>query len=389
MRSVAPPDTVSGGATLLQGSQGTIMIFPSKFHGPKSHSAPAPIRLALLVTFGASVFGGGCAPKVRGPALDKQPRAIWVTRWDYKTPADIDRIVADVAGLGLNTVFFQVRGQGTVLYRSRLEPWADEIGGRDPGFDPLRVAVAAAHRQGLALHAWINTMPGWKGKRPPANPRQLYNARPGWFLYDRAGRRQPLSDHYVILNPALPEVRAHLSAVCREIVMGYEIDGLHLDYIRFVTDESGAGRDYPYDVRTLRLYRDATGLAPHDDRRRWHHWREEQITNVVRQIREVLRRTRPGLPLTAAVLGDRQKARQTSFQDAETWLRAGLVEAICPMAYRQMPEEFSRLISDWRAHAHGRPVIPGIGIYNHRSDRASFEQIRMAARWGDGFVLFA
>ena len=47
----------------------------------------------------------------------------------------------------------------------------------------------------------------------------------------------------MILNPALPEARNYIAAICREIISGYDVDGLHLDYTRFVTDESGAGLD--------------------------------------------------------------------------------------------------------------------------------------------------
>lgn len=364
------------------------MAFAGRVYGRQLGSGATRFARPALLVAGALVICG-CAQKERRVAEVHAPRAIWVTRWDYKTPEDIERIVNDVAGLGLNTILFQVRGEGTVMYRSRYEPWGREFGRRDPGFDPLAVAVAEAHRRGLSLHAWINTMPGWKGKRPPADPRQLYNAHPDWFLYDRRGHRQPLSDHYVILNPALPEVRDYIAAVCREIIGGYDIDGLHLDYIRFVTDESGAGRDYPYDHRTVARYRGSMGLHPDQDPRRWHLWREQQVTAVVREIRGQQRQLKPQIVLTAAVIGDRRKARGESFQDAEAWLNEGLVDAVLPMAYRQTPEEFARLISDWRAHAHGEPVVPGIGIYNHRSDRASFEQLRMAAQWGDGFALFA
>jgi uncharacterized lipoprotein YddW (UPF0748 family) len=364
------------------------MAFAGRVYDGQIGSGATRLARSALLAAGALVISG-CAQKERYVAKPESPRAIWVTRWDYRTPDDIARIFDDVAGIGLNTILFQVRGEGTVMYPSRYEPWGREFGGRDPGFDPLAVAVAEAHRRGLSLHAWINTMPGWKGKKPPADPRQLYNAHPDWFLYDRQGRRQPLSAHYVILNPALPEVRDYIAAVCREIIGGYDIDGLHLDYIRFVTDESGAGRDYPYDHRTVARYRGSMGSHPDQDPQRWHLWREQQVTAVVREIRQTQRQFKPDIALTAAVIGDRRRARSESFQNAEAWLNEGLVDAILPMAYRQTPEEFARLISDWRAHAHGEPVVPGIGIYNHRSDRASFDQIRMAAQWGDGFALFA
>ena len=139
--------------------------------------------------------------KVTGPV-----RAIWVTRWDYKSPRDIAIVMENCKTAGFNTVLFQVRGSGTVMYPSRLEPWADELGGRDPGFDPLAVACQEGHRRGLSVHAWANVIPGWHGDKPPANPRQLYNARPEWFWHDSAGRRQPLG-WYSSVNPCYPEVR--------------------------------------------------------------------------------------------------------------------------------------------------------------------------------------
>ena len=79
------------------------------------------------------------------------------------------RVLDDVAGAGLNTVFFQVRGQHDAFYRSSIEPWAKEITGtlgQDPGWDPLETAVSAAHAKGLKIHAYINAFTMWRGVSP-------------------------------------------------------------------------------------------------------------------------------------------------------------------------------------------------------------------------------
>ncbi len=333
-----------------------------------------------------------CAGLQKGQTGPRRPeliRALWVTRWDYRTPEDIAAICRNARSVGVNTLLFQVRGQGTVCYRSRIEPWADEFGGRDPGFDPLAVAVREAHSNGLALHAWINTMPAWKGKVPPANPLQLYNAHPEGLLYDARGHRQPLSDYYVMLNPAYPEVRQYLVGVCHEIITRYDVDGLHLDYIRFVLDESGAGIDYPHDRRTLALYRQATGLTPEADPIRWDRWRADQVSLVVDEIGRMKRNARPHILLTAAVFGDRRRAYDEHLQDPVAWVRSGAVDAIFPMAYRQSTGDFARLIGDWRAAAGRDKVIPGIGIYMIESDQAAAEQLSLAQRGGNGFALYA
>ena len=297
--------------------------------------------LTSLLLLVGSLLLVGCQPGLRrgGSAGGFPPRdsirAIWVTRWDYKTPADIARIMDNCRQTGFNTVLFQVRGHGTACYRSRIEPWADELGGRDPGFDPLAVACREAHRRGLGLHAWVNVMPGWRGKRPPKDPRQLYHAHPDWFWRDAAGRRQP-PGWYVSVNPCYPEVRRYLVAVMQEIATRYPVDGLHLDYIRFPNEwnssypQGAKVPDYPRDPRTLALFRQATGRTPEQAPAAWDDWRTAQVTQLLREIRTMQRRTRPRIALSAAVGADPALARRTHFQDARRWMAERLVDAVFP-----------------------------------------------------------
>lgn len=336
---------------------------------------------------------GEVSPIVRTGPL----RAIWVTRFDYRTPADIRRIMKDCQDAGLNAVLFQVRGYGTAFYRSAIEPWADELGGTDPGFDPLAVAVAEAHAHGLELHAWVNVMPGWRGPNPPRNPRQLYNAHPEWFWYDQKGERQPLiqmnegrrEGWYVSLNPCLPEVRAYLVSVFEEIVRGYPIDGLHLDYIRFPNETSPRGVSYPYDPKTLALYKAATGRAPADNRGIWTQWRTEQVSHLVYETRVMMRRVHPQMKLSVAVGPDPVAAKSAHYQDGETWAAKDWVDYLLPMNYTDDEATYIRRAQAWRQRSHGKLVVMGIGLHTVRSSRETVRQVELADRWGQGFGLFA
>ena len=51
----------------------------------------------------------GAAPN--GGASEAEVRAIWVTRFEYRTEREVRTIVANSAALGFNTILFQVRGQ--------------------------------------------------------------------------------------------------------------------------------------------------------------------------------------------------------------------------------------------------------------------------------------
>lgn len=350
--------------------------------------------VGLLV---ACALGSGCHPGTRTsvckPRMGGPIRAIWVTRWDYKTPRDIATVMENSRNAGFNTVLFQVRGNGTVFYRSKIEPWAEELGGHDPGFDPLAVACREAHRRGLSLQAWVNVVPGWYGKEPPTDRRQLYWQRPQWFWHDAAGHRQPLG-WYSSLNPCYPEVRRYLVAVFRELVQRYPIDGLHLDYIRFPNDWHACYRprrrvpDYPRDQRTLALFRRATGKTPESAPEVWDAWRADQITQLVRDIRRMMLQAKPGACLSAAVGASAQEAKNRHFQDSSRWVAERLVDAVFPMNYAEDMATFDGRLSQWSRRTTSPLVVTGI-MFDQRSPATVIAQIQRAIRHGTHFAAFA
>ncbi|MCH8966770.1 MAG: family 10 glycosylhydrolase [Planctomycetes bacterium] len=348
---------------------------------------------AILGLWTLATLGGCQQPGKPLPRRADTIRAIWVTRWDYKTPGDIAAVMANCASAGFNTILFQVRGDGTAMYRSKLEPWSQELGGRDPGFDPLAVACREAHARGLALHAWVNVIPGWRGKKPPTNPKQLYHAHANWFWRDAAGRRQPLG-WYNSLNPCYPEVRRYLVAVMREIVGGYPVDGLHMDYIRFPNEwnksyASGARvPDYPRDARTLAMFRSATGSTPHGNPRAWNDWRTHQVTQLVRDIRSMVRRVKPRVKLSAAVGASPARAKRAHFQDTRRWIAEHLLDAVFPMNYDKNMAGFEKNLDQWARMPTRIPVVMGV-MFDKRSPRSVIEQTRRTRRTGSHFAAFA
>lgn len=360
-------------------------------------SCPAVAALVLLLFTGCPPQGkdrfstGLGAGKKEPPPPDLRevwpPKAIWVVRQVYDSPQQIADLMERIKNTGLNTVFFQVRGNGTVYYDSDIEP-LDPAFEEEPDFDQLTVACREAHRRGLALHAWVNVMPAWKGEQPPEDPEQLYNKHPEWFWYDREGEQQPLG-WYVSLNPCLPEVRQYLVRVFREIAANYPIDGLHLDYIRFPSDVN-KNKDYPHDTRTHSLFKKATGgLRPSDAPHRWTEWRIQQVTKLVRGISHMLKENRPRALLTAAVGADYEHHRERYFQDGPAWLRNKLIDAAFTMNYTTDTRKFRRRQEAWREAVPNRHVAVGIGTYLHKNPRVTYNQLEFAEYWGSGFSLFS
>jgi uncharacterized lipoprotein YddW (UPF0748 family) len=311
---------------------------------------------------------------------EAQTRALWVTRWDFESPADIGRIMENAAAAHFNTIIFQVRGNGTVLYRSKIELWALELRNSDPKWDPLQVAIDYAHAHRLKLHAWVNVYPGWMGTKPPRIGNQLYNAHPDWFMVDRYGQRQPLNTHYVWLSPTHPEVTPYLLSLCEELYTNYAIDGIHLDYIRYPAPS------FSYDQASLNSYRQETGGIPQGDESAWSQWRREAIARFIGQLHSAMRLYKPGLMLTAAVWGDYPVGRRVYLQDSHEWLARGVVDAIFPMIFTPDDTLFRRQLMEHRNNDHNRHIYPGIFSGSSRHLAA---QMRIAREAGcKGVALF-
>ena len=353
------------------------------------------MRVAAAVLGTVVVMSGiGCV----GPRITQPMRAVWVTRFDYKTESDVTKIVDDCADAGFNAILFQVRGNGTAFYDSNLEPWAVELGGEDPGFDPLALAIERAHEQGVELHAYVNVMPAWRGETPPENPEQLYNQHPEWFWYDQNGERQALSSFYVSLNPCLPEVREYIVDVFEDLAARYDIDGLHLDYIRFPNEPPatprGSGLDYPRDEKTLALYKEATGLTPDEDKAAWNAWRTAQVTELVGEIHKMLRRTRPTAALSASVGSIRERGL-SHFQDGRTWIDNGFIDIVILMNYTDEPKVFAERIAPWLDADAKAPIVPGLWFGRHPEQTTEeavadvAEEIEIARAMTGDFCVFA
>ena len=292
------------------------------------------------------------AQPVATPSLNDEIRAVWLTTiggidWPrtYATsPATIEqqkreltRMLDRLKLIRINTVLLQTRIRGTVIYPSSLEPWDGCMSGqpgRSPGYDPLRFAIDECHKRGMELHAWVVTLP--LGKWNGAGCRNMRNKYPK--LIRRIGE-----DGF--LNPEQPQTGDVIASVCEEIVRKYDVDGIHLDYIR-----------YP-DGWRIKVGR-STG--------------REHITSIVRKIHTAVKSVRRNIKLSCSPIGKYEDLSRYSSrgwnaymgvcQDAQGWLRTGLMDQLYPMMYFK-GNQFFPFALNWSENKYGKEVAAGLGIY--------------------------
>jgi uncharacterized lipoprotein YddW (UPF0748 family) len=299
--------------------------------------------------------GAHAAPRLRASALDDDApfrRFLWVTRWDYRTKHDIERIFYNAASARFTDVLFQVRGEGTVFFKSPHEPWAWELTskypeqgvGVNPGWDPLATAIKEARRRGVRIHAYLNVMPVWAQKvDPPKGKGQIYADNKSWLMVHESGRRMTPNGFYACVDPGLPEVRQHLAKLFGDLVKNYDVDGVHLDYIRYPHERG----DLSHHPRVVKDFKDWYGVSPSQDPEKWAAYKRKQVTQTVAEIRKAINAARSGVELSAAVFADPAIARTKACQEPELWLEKGYVDAVAPMVYVEEMGQFREFLSRW------------------------------------------
>ena len=320
----------------------------------------------------------------RGARLEPEFRGVWMSRFNYDSPEDIKKAVKNLEDYHFNALVFQVRGNGACYYESQMEPWAIELGGKHPGWDPLATAIEEAHKADIQLHAWINILPGWQGTNPPKTANQLWHTHRDWFMVpiSRRGRLPRLEQGYTFLNPCLPEVRAYLVELVVELAQKYDVDGVHFDFIRF------PGPEYTYDKKTLEAFESRYGKTPEEAPGLWSDFRRNAVNTLLSQCNDALHQVRPELVVSVAARANFQENFTHFYQDARLWLNKGLTDASLAMIYRVSPDTFLRFASDHVWNNHQRAVYPGIGSHMIKDARILLEQVKICRDLHTGGMIF-
>jgi uncharacterized lipoprotein YddW (UPF0748 family) len=216
-------------------------------------------------------------------------------------------------------------------------------------------------------------------------------------------RTQPAEIEGLYTSPIITEAADYTDSIVRDLVHRYAVDGIHLDYARYPSDR------FDYSRPAIREFRTAVrGSLPEAMRRtldaeepvdlfaypdalpdQWRNFRVDRMTALMSRLHATVKRERPQALVTAAVAPDMRDAYRHRLQDWKGWLEAGLVDAICPMAYTTEAATFAEQIAAARAAAGSRAVWAGIGAYR-LPPQETVDNIQTARRLGaDGVILFS
>jgi uncharacterized lipoprotein YddW (UPF0748 family) len=332
-----------------------------------------PILFILFIFSPLTLFSQ--APK-------EEMRAAWITTiygldWPSKPYSNADDIsnqqdeiiemIDQLSRANFNTVFIQTRLRGDVIYNSKIEPFSPYIrseGAVQTKYDPLAFVINECHKRGLECHAWVVTYPMGAEKIKGEE-----NESPA-LKRNKDKTKRYKGEFY--LDPGNPKTNDYLVSIIEEIVKNYDVDGIHLDNVRY-PDEAG---DFPDDNTFNRNNRGVKDKAE---------WRKDNINRFVYEVYEVVKFRKPWVQVSSSVTGlydnfaDENKKRRTALggsQDPENWLSAGKHDFVVPMMYYP-GDLFIPAVPDWKKRAHDRYIFPGLGLckIDEKDDNWDTEQI--------------
>ncbi len=349
-------------------------------------------------------------------------RGMWVlcqgSQRVLEHPDRIPMLIEDALALGVTDLFVQVYRGGRAWFASSLadpSPYKKIVDAH--GESTLPRLIEAAHAAELRVHAWVNVLSMANNKNAPL----VRDLGRDAVISDQYGRSmldypdldvpQPDRRYYrmgtpaVWIDPAAAGVATRLAETFQELLARHpELDGLHLDYIRYPGvlpfapgSRFGVGLDMGHGEKTRERFRRETGrVAPRPpdqlgNANLWDSWRRDKLTELVRTIRDQARSVAPEVQLSAAVWSHADRAYLSIGQDWRRWLEEGLLDFAVPMAYSLDPRMVRYLAEAFAAGPLGDRIWIGLGVWLFsKRPEAALEQIRLVRAAGAaGDALFS
>jgi len=208
----------------------------------------------------------------------------------------------------------------------------------------LNKVLPIAKQYNIKVHAWF-----WTMNRGDADPEWLSYNQLGSSLADK----KAYVNYYKFMCPALPQVQNFIKQKMDELASVKHLDGIHMDYIRYVDvilpvglqpkynlvqDHIMPEFDYGYHPYMRNLYKEKSGVDPMEldnpgNDEQWINFRLNELNNTVTLLRDHVKNK--NLNITAAVFPTPQMSADMVRQDWSAW---GL-DCYFPMVYHNFYNE--------------------------------------------------
>ena len=178
-------------------------------------------------------------------------------------------------------------------------------------------------------------------------------------------------------------MNSYLLSVFKDLIENYNLDGLHLDYVRFHNSEYGQNPSaVAYYQKLNRLKSFSTTELDESHMIEWSNHRRKAVTDLVREAKNLIETVRPKMVLSAAVKPNLYQARERYYQEWDVWLAAGYLDQAVVMNYTKDLKDFAANIDimyDNLPSKYRKKIVMGIATYNqsarHVVDKIKYTRV--------------
>jgi len=285
---------------------------------------------------------------------------VWVHPSVLSSKESVEKVVDAAAQVPIDKLVVLVKdGNGRLFFK---------YNGHEPEYDYLKDLIKFARNQGLEVHAWFvvlreggKTPKGWVAEHPQYAVVNEVGKPVGWIC------------------PSHEKSRKRVLSLFESLLESYEVDGIHLDYIR-----------YPEPVVARGCFCERCGKGGYTDEN-WVMRGVEHVNTLVEESYELVKGY--GVELSAAVFPNYPDCIISIRQDWGKWVNENLLDWVAPMNYTNIMEVFkARSMIHASIVPNGLLLLEGIGKKSSISSLSPGKLIRqaeIAMRMGaDGIVIF-
>lgn len=315
------------------------------------------------------------------PSRTQETRAMWFRPPTSKSAItdSLDRL----AELGINLIFVETLWEGMLLYPNGPISQRPEF----RGFDPLEFIITEAHKRNIEVHAWLEVFfSGYKRLG------EILEKHPNWAAVDIYGNVPvKAEDDKYFIDPAHKEARKFLINTFVDMVERYDLDGLHLDYIRYPLQTEVP---YGFSSYSKELFTQTTGLEvpKNSTDKNWQAFnifKEEQVTTFVKELREAVLLVKPLLISAAVFPGNDGIVNKNP--NWPLWIEEGYLDFLTPMLYSRSTSLVEHWIQDLIEEIGPKiPFYPALAAISIPEGDLLVEQTMLIQKYNlDGVAFFA
>ncbi len=338
----------------------------------------------------------GIFPKIGLPSVGGEARKlkqwVWIGTDTGAPPDEWKKRFAVMKDAGIDAILPEIYNSRQAFYGSSHlpvgQPWLETI-------------LPLAKEAGLEVHTWMWTM--------PCNVDDVVDKHPEWFVVNRLGessiQKPAYVPYYKFLCPSRSEVWEFVRETVSELSAIGELDGVHLDYVRYPDVILPIGlqpryhivqdREYPqYDYCYCDVCRadskkeagiDPLKIAEPSENTAWKQFRYNRITHIVNDVLIPEAHKHKKL-MTAAVFPNWKDVRQEWSQ----WKLDGALPMLYARFYNEGVDWIGKMTKEEvKSQRYGALVYSGLSVGQLSADEIAEAVHVSRASGGSGVSLFS